>query len=101
MFHDIIWKQYRVSNMKSGNWFFYSHFDGSTDESNTEDFSTEERIIRHSFNLQLEAYLIDKNDVKVSRTPSKFVFEESLIDADAEGLKPALTSQDERVLQSF
>tara|TARA_Y100000310_G_C20583162_1_gene764021 strand:- start:156 stop:971 length:816 start_codon:yes stop_codon:yes gene_type:complete len=101
MFHDIIWNQYRVSNMKSGDWFFYSYFDGSTDESNTEDFSTEERIIRHSFNLQIEAYLINKDDVKVSRTPSKFVFEETLLDADAEGLKEAITTEDERVLQSF
>jgi len=101
MFHDIIWKQYMVSNMKSGDWYFHSYFDSSTDESNTEDFSTEERIIRHSFNLQLEAYLIDKNDVKVSRTPSKFVFEEKLIDADLEAGKEAITSQDERALQSF
>jgi len=84
MFHDKIWKEFHPEDINYKGLFFYSHFESSTDESNMEDFSAEERIIRHTFNMQVQGYLIDKSEVKVDRTTSKFHFEERLIDLDDE-----------------
>ena len=79
-FHKKIWKEYKVEDIEYNGFFFYAHFDSSSDESNLEDFSTEERIIRHSFQLQVEAYLIERDDIRIDRTPSKIIFQENLVE---------------------
>jgi len=79
-FHKKIWKEYKVGNMEYNGFFFYAHFDSSSDESNLEDFTSEERIIRHSFQLTVEAYFIEKDNIRVERTPSRISFEESTVD---------------------
>ena len=83
LFHNIIWNDYKISDIEYNGFFFYADFDGSSDESNTEDFSTDERLLKHSFNLNVQGYLIDKeNDVTIDRTVSKFAFDECMIEAD-------------------
>tara|TARA_R110000744_G_C19369472_1_gene562338 strand:+ start:6565 stop:7389 length:825 start_codon:yes stop_codon:yes gene_type:complete len=82
LFHDKIWGEYFISDMEYKGYFFYALFDSSSNEGNLDDFSGEERIIRSSFNLRLEAYLIKKNEVEISRTPSKIIMEENIIQAD-------------------
>ena len=82
MFHNMIWEDYILHDLDYNGYFFYSRFESSTDEGNQEDFSSEERIIRSSFNLLVDAYLINKSDIEFDRTPSKIIFEESVISAD-------------------
>lgn len=79
-FHKKIWEEYKVKDIGYKGHFFYAHFTSSSDLSNLEDFSTEERIVRHSFELEVEAYCISKDDIRYSRTPSAFVFEEKVLD---------------------
>ena len=81
-FHDKIWSKQFVGDMEYNGYFFYATFDSSSDDSNQEDFTGEERIIKSSFNLKLEAYLINKKEVEISRTPSKIVMEETVIESD-------------------
>jgi len=81
-FHHNIWNDYRLSDLEYKGFFFYSNFESSSNESNTEDFSTEERIIRHSFQLNVQAYLIDKEkDVHVDRSVSRFTFDEMIVES--------------------
>jgi len=81
-FSDKIWSEYFLDDMEYKGYFFYAYFNTSTNDSNTQDFSGEERIIRTTYELQLEAYLISKSEIKVDRTPSKIVMEENIIDSD-------------------
>ena len=99
LFQKKVWSEYRLPDLRYQNYFFYSYFDNGTDQSNTEDFSTEERTFKHEFSLNVEAYLIDRDKVSVSRTPSKFVFEEKIVDAEAmpERRKEAIYESDSKV----
>ena len=81
-FHNMIWDDYILHDLEYNGYFFYARFDSSSDESNVEDFSSEERIIRSSFIMNVDAYLIDKGDIEFDRTPSKIIFEENVIEAD-------------------
>jgi hypothetical protein len=81
-FHNMIWSKYHFPDIEYNGFFFYSDVDGSSDESNTEDFSTDRRILRHSFNLNVQGYLINKSEIKVDRTVSRFSFEENIIEAE-------------------
>lgn len=81
-FSDKIWSQYFLDDMEYKGYYFYAYFNNSTNDNNTNDFSGEERIIRTTYNLQLEAYLISKSNIKVNRTLSKIVMEENLINSD-------------------
>jgi hypothetical protein len=81
-FSDKIWSQYFLDDMEFKGYYFYAYFNNSTNDNNTNDFSGEERIIRSTYTLQLEAYLISKSNVKVNRTSSKIVLEENIIESD-------------------
>ena len=53
------------------NYFFYGTLVGSgSDRSNLDEFSEKEKIIKYSFTLLLQAYLIDRSKVKSYRTSS-------------------------------
>jgi len=82
MFHNMIWSDYVLQDLDYKGYFFYSRFDSSANEGNQEDFSGEERIIRSSFTLLVDAYLISQGDIEFDRTPSKIIFEENIIEAD-------------------
>jgi hypothetical protein len=79
-FHKKIWKEYHVKDMEYNGFFFYAHFESSSDESNLEDFTSDERIIRHSFSLQVEAYLLERDDIRIDRTVSRISFKENVVD---------------------
>ena len=81
-FHDLIWNDYILRDLEYNGYFFYASFDSSSDLGNMEDFSSEERIVRSSFNLMVNAYLINTNSIEFDRMPSKIIFEESVIQAD-------------------
>jgi hypothetical protein len=81
-FHNMIWDDYQLNDLTYNGYFFYARFTSSSDESNAEDFSAEERIIRSSFTLDVQAYLINKDSIEFDRTPSKIVFEENVVGAD-------------------
>ena len=77
----MIWAEFLLSDLEYNGYFFYARFESSADESNVEDFSSEERIIRSSFTLNVEAYLINKGNVEIDRTPSKIIMEENAVSA--------------------
>lgn len=79
-FHNLIWGDYRPTDINYNGYFFHTWFEGSSDESNQEDFSSEERIIKQTFNLQVQGYIIDKKQVRIDRTPSRILLEEKIID---------------------
>jgi hypothetical protein len=81
-FHNMIWDDYQLADLTYNGYYFYARFASSSDESNMEDFSGEERIIRSSFTLDVQAYLISTAGVEIDRTPSKIIFEENVISAD-------------------
>lgn len=82
MFHDMIWNDYHLHDLEYKGYYFYSRFDSSSDVGNQEDFSSEERIIRSSFTLLVDGYLINKGNIEIDRTSSKIIFEENVINAD-------------------
>ncbi len=86
-FHDKIWSDYRLPDLEFNGHFFYSYFDSSSDQSNLEDFSTDERMFRHMFILNVEAYLIDKGNVRIDRSVSRFIFEEQIVDANEQSAR--------------
>jgi len=83
MFHNNIWKNFRPGDVEFNGYRFFAEINDSSDESNTDDFSTEERIIRHGFSVRIEAYLINTDEIKISRTISKIVMEEKILELDS------------------
>jgi hypothetical protein len=82
LFSDKIWGQYFIEDMEYKGFYFYAKFNTSSNDSNTQDFSGEERIIRTTYELQLEAYLLNKAEIKIDRTPAKIVMEENVVNSD-------------------
>jgi len=67
------------TNIKVGEYNLLAIMKNISDESNTTDFTSKERIIKSKFILELQAYLIDKSKIKISRTIAnmKFTMKES------------------------
>lgn len=81
-FHEMVWQSAYPSDFSYNGHRFRAVIDTQSDESNTQDFSDEERIIRHTFNMNVDAYLIDKNPkIKISRTANQIRLQEAVIDA--------------------
>ena len=55
---------------KSGDYYFLGLLKSVSDQSNLEDFSDKEKIIRYNFKLVVQAYFINNKDVKIYRTPA-------------------------------
>jgi len=81
-FSDKIWSEYFLDDMEYNGYYFHAYFSDSSNNSNTEDFTNQERIIRTTYQLQLEAYLIAKSETKIDRTISKITMEESVVGSD-------------------
>jgi len=94
VFTDKIWGQYFLDDMEYKGYFFYASIMNSTNNNNEQDFSSQERIIRTTYNLKLEAYLISKNEIKIEKTPSKIFFEEQIINA-SNNVEEGVTTLDE------
>lgn len=82
-FHEMVWQDAYPTDFEYKGHRFYANIDTQSDEGNIENFSDEERIIRHTFNMQVSAYLIPKSNVKISRSFTKISLQEAVIDATA------------------
>ena len=82
-FHEMVWQDAYPSDFEYQGHRFYAYIDTQSDEGNVENFSDEERIIRHTFNMTVNAYLIPKSNVKFSRSFTKVSLDESVVDLEA------------------
>ncbi len=96
IFQDMMWNIWRKMDINYKGFFFYSEISGSSDESNLEDFSSEERIIKYSFNIDLQGYILNKKSVIIDRTVSEFQFEERIIESENLTELDSLTIVDEQ-----
>jgi hypothetical protein len=53
-----------------GDFFFFAQLKNSQDQSNLDDFSDKEKIIRYGFRFSIQAYLVDRANIKSFRTSS-------------------------------
>lgn len=60
---------------KIHNYLFLGLLKNINDQSNLNDFTNKEKIIKYQFNLELQAYLIDTKNVKITRTTGNFKME--------------------------
>jgi len=100
LFHNTIWTTRKQDNISYNGYNFFMEIIDSSDESNMEDFSTEERIIKHGFNIKVEAYLIDKDEIIVNRTVSKLVLSENLFEISNDFSLKDMTAEDFKDLVS-
>lgn len=77
--HSKIWANCKPYVNYNG-FFFYSTVTSSSDESNLDDFTTEERIIKNNYSIEVQAYLIDTDKIITNRTVSQFTFGETILD---------------------
>ena len=49
-------------------YFFFGKMGAAQDQSNLDDFSSKEKVIKYKFSLALQAYFVDKSKVKIFRT---------------------------------
>ena len=79
-FNDRIWQNAYPTDLTYKGYYFYAFIDSGTNENNEENYTDEERIIRSSFTMTVDGYLIKKNDVSVTRTASKMIMSEGYIE---------------------
>tara|TARA_Y100000034_G_scaffold131153_1_gene191292 strand:- start:2394 stop:3371 length:978 start_codon:yes stop_codon:yes gene_type:complete len=81
-FHEMVWQDAYPTDFSYNGHRFYASIDTQSDEGNIENFSDEERIIRHTFNMNVSAYIIDSNPkIKVNRTANQIKLQEAVVDA--------------------
>ena len=79
-FNDRMWQNAYPTDLTYKGYYFYAFIDSSTNENNEENYTDEERIIRSSFTMTVDGYLIKKNDVNVTRTASKMIMSEGYME---------------------
>ena len=79
----MVWQDAYPTDFEYQGHRFYASIDTQSDEGNVENFSDEERIIRHTFNMNVNAYLIPRSSVKINRSFTKVVLDESVVDLEA------------------
>jgi len=79
--HSKIWPNWKPYVNYNG-FYFYTTITNSSDESNLDDFTTEERIIKNNYSVEVQAYLIDKDKIVTDRSISQFSFDETILDED-------------------
>ena len=79
-FNDRMWQNAYPTDLTYKGYYFYAFIDSSTNENNEENYTDEERIIRSSFTMTVDGYLLKKNDVNVTRTASKMIISEGYIE---------------------
>ena len=80
-FNDRIWQDAYPTDLTYKGYYFYSFIDSGTNESNEDNYTDEERIIRSSFTMTVDGYILKKADANVTRTASKMIISESYIEA--------------------
>ena len=82
-FNDRVWQNAYPTDLTYKGYYFYAFIDSGTNENNEENYTDEERIIRSSFTMTVDGYLIKKNDVNVTRTASKMLMSEGYVEQPA------------------
>jgi len=82
-FNDKIWQNAYPTDLTYKGYYFYAFIDSGTNENNEENYTDEERIIRSSFTMTVDGYLLKKNDVNVTRTASKMIMSEGYVEQPA------------------
>ena len=81
-FHEMVWQSAYPTDFEYNGHRFFASINTQSDEGNIENFSDEERIIRHTFDMEVSAYLLDTNPkIKIERTVTKIALQELVIDA--------------------
>ena len=80
-FNDKIWQDAYPQDLTYKGYYFYAFIDSGTNENNEENYTDEERIIRSSFTMTVDGYILKKNDVSVTRTASKMIMSEGYTEA--------------------
>ena len=80
-FNDKIWQDAYPQDLTYKGYYFYAFIDSGTNENNEENYTDEERIIRSSFTMTVDGYILKKNDVSVTRTASKMIMSEGYMEA--------------------
>ena len=81
-FHEMVWQDAYPTDFEYNGHRFFASIQTQSDEGNVENFSDEERIIRHTFDMNVQAYLLDINPkIKIERTVTKIAIQELVIDA--------------------
>lgn len=65
-----IWKKFDSgrSYFKNEGYYIFAQIQGSSDDSNLDDFTNDQRIIKYTYNFSIEAPLVSKENVKIYRT---------------------------------
>ena len=82
-FNDRIWQNAYPTDLTYKGYYFYSFIDSGTNENNEENYTDEERIIRSSFTMTVDGYILKKNDVSLTRTASKMLMSEGYMEEPA------------------
>ena len=82
-FNDRVWQNAYPTDLTYKGYYFYAFIDSGTNENNEENYTDEGRIIRSSFTMTVDGYLIKKNDVNVTRTASKMIMSEGYVEQPA------------------
>tara|TARA_Y100000592_G_C5198435_1_gene189434 strand:- start:9 stop:485 length:477 start_codon:yes stop_codon:yes gene_type:complete len=78
----MVWQSAYPTDFEYNGHRFFASINTQSDEGNVENFSDEERIIRHTFDMEVAAYLLDTNPkIKIERTVTKIALQELVIDA--------------------
>ena len=92
-FNNMLWPLHDFPDLTYKEYHFHGKIDTSTNESNVETFTDEDRIIRNSFNMEVQGYIFDKSQIIIERTSTKISFdvnmlekEEILVDEDIDSL---------------
>lgn len=81
-FHEMVWQEVFPGDFEYQGHRFHATIKTQSDQSNIDNFTDEERIIRHTFNLELQAYLIPKGKIEFHRTSTEIKMDESVLSAE-------------------
>jgi len=70
-------------------YFFFGKLGSTQDQSNLDEFSDKEKIIKYKFNLALQAYFVDKSKVKIFRTAGNTKINISFSELKPRRIKPS------------
>jgi hypothetical protein len=70
-------------------YFFFGKMGTAQDQSNLDEFSDKEKIIKYKFNLALQAYFVDKSKVKIFRTAGNTKINISFSELKPKKIKPS------------
>ena len=80
-FNNMLWPLHDFPDLNYNGYYFHAQITGSSNESNVETFSDEERIIRNSFEMMVNGYIFDQSQIIIERTSTKIILNTKASDA--------------------